>query len=508
MMQLRRLATLLFAANLFLGGHSTLEAQPVRKLELSQSENAPRAPRDPVGKELTRALRIAKAELEELEVTVDSEQVELLGQIAVTSGELEQLHDEEDELLRKHRELLSGLGKLDEKLFKEEAEHKQAEDAIEATGGEIDAQAIALKERLVTSLVAIEDPERIQTLAELVANEDKPLEERLAELLDVFNKTLIDGTSVSSFSSPLALSGTDGEVEEVQILRLGLLGGYYAHPTTSEAGFVIADPNSADSSFRGQDGGLSNAQRMKIAASVEEPGRSGFLPMDVTGGSGLATLQSRRSVAQWFEVGGVFMWPLLFVAAIALLLTIERAVTLGLLSAGVHRHMNKVHALVSEGQIDDAERLCRTMGGAAGPVLHAALLHVGDDRAIMEDAVQEALLHQAPKFQARLPFIALCAAISPLIGLLGTVTGMILTFKMVTLFGTSDPRFMAGGISEALITTQGGLYVAIPALLSRGVLGSVADRAVGKLESGAMAIVLALLRAQEKEESPLGAEAA
>lgn len=112
---------------------------------------------------------------------------------------------------------------------------------------------------------------------------------------------------------------------------------------------------------------------------------------------------------------------------------------------------------------------------------------------VMEEAVQEALLHQAPKFNARLGFIALCAAVSPLLGLLGTVTGMITTFKMVTLFGTSDPRFMAGGISEALITTQGGLYLAIPCLMFRGVLGAIADSAVQKLEAGAMSVVLVLV---------------
>ena len=118
----------------------------------------------------------------------------------------------------------------------------------------------------------------------------------------------------------------------------------------------------------------------------------------------------------------------------------------------------------------------------------------------MEDAVQEALLHHAPSFQARLSFIALCAAIAPLFGLLGTVTGMITTFKMVTLFGTSDPRFMAGGISEALITTEAGLWIAIPSLLMRGILGSMADGALGRLEAGALSVVIALAK---PEEAPL-----
>jgi biopolymer transport protein ExbB len=72
---------------------------------------------------------------------------------------------------------------------------------------------------------------------------------------------------------------------------------------------------------------------------------------------------------------------------------------------------------------------------------------------------------------------------------------------MVTLFGTSDPRFLAGGISEALITTEAGLFIAIPSLLMRGILGSVAEAALGRLESGALSVVIALVKGQKPRES-------
>jgi biopolymer transport protein ExbB len=85
-------------------------------------------------------------------------------------------------------------------------------------------------------------------------------------------------------------------------------------------------------------------------------------------------------------------------------------------------------------------------------------------------------------------------------GLFGTVTGMISTFKMVTLFGTSDPRFMAGGISEALITTETGLMIAIPSLLMRGILGALADSAIGRLEAGALSVVIEIVKAQESDD--------
>ncbi|MBN1417560.1 MAG: MotA/TolQ/ExbB proton channel family protein [Planctomycetes bacterium] len=231
---------------------------------------------------------------------------------------------------------------------------------------------------------------------------------------------------------------------------------------------------------------------------TDGPGQGGWLPSDVTGGAGLATLQARDSLVTWFEKGGVWMWALLALAITAALLIIERSIVLAIRSFGLRKHIGNVLAQVERGQIEEARAYCERTGGAAGAVLSAALAHQDKDRSVMEDAVQESLLHHTPKYLARLSFISLCAAVAPLLGLLGTVTGMISTFKMVTLFGTSDPRFMAGGISEALITTEAGLRVAIPALLLRGILGALADRSIGRLEAGAMSVILALLRRRER----------
>jgi len=222
--------------------------------------------------------------------------------------------------------------------------------------------------------------------------------------------------------------------------------------------------------------------------------------MDVTGGAGLAALDVGDSFLEWFEKGGVFMWPIAIVAALSLLMVIERAIALALKSRGIERRIQKVLALIEAGRTEEALHASTRTGGPVGTVLEAALVHSDRDRSVMEDAVQEALLHAQPQFTARLSFIALCAAVAPLMGLLGTVTGMILTFNQVTIFGTSDPRFMAGGISVALITTQGGLYLAIPCLLARGVLGAFADSALGKLETGAMSVVLAILETRDPIE--------
>jgi biopolymer transport protein ExbB len=247
-------------------------------------------------------------------------------------------------------------------------------------------------------------------------------------------------------------------------------------------------------------------QHASIDIIMDNPGSGGLVPFDVTGGAGLQTLQARDSFQTWFEKGGVFMYALLALAGCAALLVLERMVVLACHTFGMKRHIQKVKQLVNMNQVESATQYCEKTCGATGGVLHSALVHHTRDKSIIEDAVQESLLHHTPSFQARLGFISLCAAVAPLMGLLGTVTGMITTFKMVTIFGTSDPRYMAGGISEALITTQGGLYLAIPCLLFRGVLGAVADNALSKLESGAMSVVLTLLNKKpDNEPGPMSA---
>jgi biopolymer transport protein ExbB len=120
--------------------------------------------------------------------------------------------------------------------------------------------------------------------------------------------------------------------------------------------------------------------------------------------------------------------------------------------------------------------------GPFGDLLTAAVKHSSDSKELIEEVLYERMLNVQPKFEKMLPFIALTAGSAPLLGLLGTVTGMINTFKLITVFGTGDARSLSSGISEALVTTEFGLYVAIPALLLHAVLNRKAKGLVGRME--------------------------
>jgi len=112
-----------------------------------------------------------------------------------------------------------------------------------------------------------------------------------------------------------------------------------------------------------------------------------------------------------------------------------------------------------------------------------------ESREQVEKAIEEFLLKEAPKLDKNLGTIAVLAGASPLLGLLGTVTGMIRLFQVITEVGTGDPQMMAGGISEALVTTEVGLAIAIPLLLIHNWLNSRRNNIVGDMDMVAMQIL-------------------
>ncbi len=132
-------------------------------------------------------------------------------------------------------------------------------------------------------------------------------------------------------------------------------------------------------------------------------------------------------------------------------------------------------------------------------MLTAGAEHLREPRELIEEVMYEVMLTTRLKLQGFLPFIAICAASAPLLGLLGTVTGIIKTFKMITVFGSGDVRTLSDGISEALITTKFGLVVAIPSLLLHAFLSRKARGVVGNMETSAVAFVNQVSRSQPEK---------
>jgi biopolymer transport protein ExbB len=170
-------------------------------------------------------------------------------------------------------------------------------------------------------------------------------------------------------------------------------------------------------------------------------------------------------IEEYLQTGGVVMLPLVLVSLIMWLLIMDRAIFFRRLH---HRNMSFQSAWehVRAGRMPDPKRF----GGAVSLLVArfnaARSGNATLDRFILDETVQR--INRS--MDAYLSVIAVLAAVAPLLGLLGTVTGMITTFDVLAVFGTGNARAMAGGISEALITTQTGLLVAIPGLYMQGFL--------------------------------------
>lgn len=194
-------------------------------------------------------------------------------------------------------------------------------------------------------------------------------------------------------------------------------------------------------------------------------GKEATLPLDPTGGDARAMEQLGGGPLDLIRKGGLWIWPIICLAILSLIFGIIKLAQFAKLREPTEAWVNAILAALRTGDQEKATQLAIGQAHPAGPVMKK-LINASETTA---DLVEETLYEQLMAVQAKagtlLPVIAITAATAPLIGLLGTVSGMITTFNLITLFGSGDPKPLAGGISEALITTLFGLVVAIPALV-------------------------------------------
>ena len=183
----------------------------------------------------------------------------------------------------------------------------------------------------------------------------------------------------------------------------------------------------------------------------------------------------------FFKKGGIVMYPLALVAIIALLLFLERFLVLTYRGHLGRRFTKKMNALVEEKKYEDAANLCLKKETSLAMVLFAVLNKAKDTRENAERSLQESLLREQPKLERRMGLLAAMGTIAPLLGLLGTVTGIITLFTVITEVGTNDARVLAGGISEALVTTEMGLVIAIPVMILHGLLSEKIEKITSEL---------------------------
>ncbi|MEA2091535.1 MAG: MotA/TolQ/ExbB proton channel family protein [Campylobacterota bacterium] len=199
--------------------------------------------------------------------------------------------------------------------------------------------------------------------------------------------------------------------------------------------------------------------------------------------------EKEKTIEETLEGGGTIGYIILALGALGLLLLLLRVIFLTKASSNVNKITNIVIEKVESGKGEETLEAVKEFEGSTARVIKATLRSIDKDREHVEDIVMESILNESTALDRFGNFILVLAAVAPLLGLLGTVTGMIATFDIITTHGTGDPKLLSGGISEALVTTMLGLVVAIPLLLLGNLMGGWAQNIKDSMEQSALHIV-------------------
>jgi biopolymer transport protein ExbB len=218
-------------------------------------------------------------------------------------------------------------------------------------------------------------------------------------------------------------------------------------------------------------------------------GAPATVPLDVSNGDALKIAAAGDSMVEHIGKGGFVMVPLLLIGALALALTLWKLFELRGMRLASTESLDGVMAHLKSDDVEQAMQAAHALHKPLSTLIAEALTYRDSPREHLEEILHERILGMVPGLERHLGTLAVFGGVAPLLGLLGTVTGMIHTFDLVTIFGTGEARLLSGGISEALITTKFGLAVAIPVLLVHAFLARRVRTIVGGLENAAVRFV-------------------
>lgn len=269
----------------------------------------------------------------------------------------------------------------------------------------------------------------------------------------------------------------------VQSGKVALIGpvATFAIASGETAGLLQQELNKAEPSV------VSLDKAVALGAANLALSGQGHLALDATLGNAFKLSLLHESLYEKLAKGGLIMIPLLALGLASVLVTLVKWTQLSRVRLATEADLQRVLRHLEGDEKESALQYARRMAGPAGDLLAAAIEHVEERKEFVEEIIFEKMLGARTRLERGIPFLALAATTGPLMGLLGTVMGMIATFKVISSVGGGDPKQLAAGISEALICTATGMAVAIPSLLghaflsrkAKGVLGSMEQTAVG-----------------------------
>jgi len=327
-----------------------------------------------------------------------------------------------------------------------------------------------LKAVLEASLITAQFPERADALNSLANSEVLPSIEELNTLWFSLQQEIIESGKVVSFSS--SLIAEDGSKRVSDVVRIGGFnaiadGKFLDYLPDSQSLLVLPrQPRNPHRSL------AENITELDARGVSEEYVAA---TIDPTRGSILGLIVKTPSVSERIAQGGLIGYIILAIGLVGIVIASARLLSLVQVGSRLRQQMKQLETISEDNPL--------------GRVLAVSKQYQTEDLESLEMHLDEAILKETPLLTRGVRIIKLLAAIAPLLGLLGTVTGMIETFQSITLFGTGDPKLMADGISQALVTTMLGLIVAVPLLFLHASMAGRSQRMIQILDEQSAGII-------------------
>ncbi len=335
-----------------------------------------------------------------------------------------------------------------------------------------------------TRMNSARDPEIMKKLAEArVRLEDPriPLPQAIEELFALslnWNSQRIGGSIFEGAALDEA-----GIEHEGRFATFGPLG-YFESSSGELAGLVTLRFGSDRPALFSE---LDEASLASIGELLQ--GAAAEVPVDSSDGDAIRVEEAKPSLEELLKQGGYTMYPLAVVAGVALLLSLWKFIELSTMRVKADKAVGLVLDALRSGDEEKARHAAASVKNPLRLLVDDLIEYHQAPREHLEEIMGEHLLAAQPSIERNLGALAVLGGVAPLLGLLGTVSGMINTFQLVEIYGSGDSSTMAGGISEALVTTMSGLAIAIPTLLVHAYLARRAKGILSSLESMSATLV-------------------
>jgi len=328
---------------------------------------------------------------------------------------------------------------------------------------------------LKSSMTSAQIKGRREFLEKMAKTNSTPSIDDIKKFWGLYLQEIIESGEIKTFETPVV--DRQGKMKKELVTRVALFSAFNSHEyikydDSLETFVMLArQPSNRYLDYINEFRSVGNNQVVPVL-------------IDPTRGVLFNMLKEKPTIIERIKQGGIIGYVILALGAMALLFSLYKYIGLVKIESKIKKQL----------QTEEA-----SSDNPLGRILLAFKKHKSKDISTIEAKLDAAILKEIPAIQAGLPMIKLVAAVAPLLGLLGTVTGMIETFQSITLFGTGDPKLMAGGISQALVTTVLGLVVAVPVLFIFSILNTKSKKIIEILTQQTSTIIAKKLEITGKD---------